>query len=423
MKESLLKLQDQYKFPMGDLIHSRHPDAEVTFRLHNRRADTMRIADYVSAEELQSHYDALRDLRFNDDELSWLSEQKDALGRQRYRDEYLGYLASFRLPEITVSMDPANNDLTAETTAPWNDASMWEIPMLSQLSEVWYPRYLADKDIDPAAVWHEGDRRLDDFIATVNDTPGFQFAEFGTRRRYSSEWQDHAVKRFAQECPDALLGTSNPYLAKKYDIPAVGTNAHELAMVYAALEEEQGGNPLDGQHKLIADWLDRFPDMPVALIDTFTSDITLHDMSPAQMKEIKSFRIDSGDERKIGAKVIQAIIASGQDPLEKTLFFSNSLSIDKAVALDNEFRRAGRINTKFGIGGHSVNNMGDGNGNDIPSWNAVAKAVTVNGRGTVKLSDDAGKHMGDPQDVARYLSLAQERLAAPANHTPELLTT
>lgn len=412
MKESLLNLQDQYKFPMGDLIHQKNAEAEVTFRMHNRRPDKMRIADYVSVDELQSHYDSLRDLTLTPDELAWLGEQKDASGKQRYRDEYLGYLATFRLPEITVFMDRENNDLSAETTAPWNASSMWEIPMLSQLSELWYPRYLEDHGIAMEDVWAEGDRRLDDFIATINENPGFKFAEFGTRRRFSSDWQAHAVERFMRECPEALLGTSNPYLAKKLGIAAVGTNAHELSMAYAALEEERGGNPLDGQNQVIADWLERFPDMPVALIDTFTSDVTLHDMTQEQMERVKSFRIDSGDERKIGAKVIDAVRAAGLDPREKTLFFSNSLDIDKAIDLDRHFRQTGTIDAKFGIGGHSVNNMGDGKGNDIPSWNAVAKAVTVNGRGTVKLSDDEGKHMGDPRDVARYKDAAAERLAS-----------
>jgi nicotinate phosphoribosyltransferase len=421
MKESLLNLQDQYKFPMGDLIHQKNADAEVTFRMHNRRPDRMRIADYVSVEELQAHYDSLRDLQFTPEELGWLRDQTDALGKQRYRDSYLGYLASFRLPEIHVYMDEQHNDIAAEVTAPWNESSLWEIPMLSQLSELWYPRYLAANGINPAAVWADGDRRLDDFIAKVNATPGFSFAEFGTRRRYSSDWQDHAVERFKNECPEHFLGTSNPHLARKYGIAAIGTNAHELSMTYAALEESRGGYPLDGQNQVIADWLERYPDMPVALIDTFTSDVTLHDMTQEQLERVASYRIDSGDERKIGAKVIAVLEKVGIDPHTKTLFFSNSLSIDKALALDKDFRQAGRIGAKFGIGGHSVNNMGDGNGNDIPSWNAVAKAVTVNGRGTVKLSDDSGKHMGESDDVDRYLRLARQRMATPAAHSPELL--
>ncbi|NCU37735.1 hypothetical protein EOL96_01570 [Candidatus Saccharibacteria bacterium] len=396
---------------MGDLIHANNPGAEVTFRLHNRRPDSMRIADYVGVEELQAHYDSLRELQFTQDELEWLRSQTDREGIQRYRNEYLGYLATFRLPEIHVYLDEKQNDIAAETSAPWNESSMWEIPMLSQLSELWYPRYLADHNISPEDVWQEGDRRLDSFITQVQATSGFTFAEFGTRRRYSSKWQDHAVERFKHECPHALLGTSNPYLAKKHNIPAVGTNAHELSMTYAALEEARGGNPLDGQKYVIAEWLERFPDMPVALIDTFTSDVALHDLTPSQWEQLQSFRIDSGNEREIGAKVIRALQHAGQDPRQKTLFFSNSLSIEKAIGLDKEFREAGRINTKFGIGGHSVNNMGDAQGNDIPAWNAVAKAVAVNGHGTVKLSDDSGKHMGEPQDVGRYLQYAQERLA------------
>lgn len=400
--ETLLNLQDQYKFPMGQLIHEREPNTEVTFRMHNRKKD-MRLANLVAPEELQDHYNSLRELEFTPDQLHILERQND----KHYTSTYLGYLASFRLPEIEVSIDPSNNDLTAETTAPWNDASLWEIPMLSALPELYYPRYIEDQGGTMQQVRNEGDRRLDDMIALMNANPTLKFAEFGTRRRFSSEWQDHAVGRFVEECPENLIGTSNPWLADKYGIAASGTNAHELGMVYAALEEARGGNPLDGQNHVISDWLERFPGLPVVLTDTFTTDVTLERMSRQQIDAVKSFRIDSGDEFAVGAKIVRFLKSHGIDPMTRTLFFSNSLTPEKALAIHTYF--AGIINTSFGIGGNSVNNMGIDSTHDIPGMNIVSKAVSVNGRGTVKLSDDAGKHMGAPEDVARYKALAMAR--------------
>lgn len=406
--EKLLNLQDQYKFPMGQLIYEQEPDAEVTFAMTNRKAMSgMRIADYIAPEELQEHYDTLRELQFTPDQLAILERQAD----KHYTKEYLGYLAAFRLPAIEVSIDSWNNDITARTTAPWNDSSLWEIPMLSVLPELYYPRYIEANGGTMAQVWNEGDQRLTAMIDLMKVHPDVKFAEFGTRRRFSSQWQDHAVERFVTECPDNLIGTSNPYLADKYGIPASGTNAHELGMVYAALAEARGGNPLDGQNQVIRDWLARFPAMPVALIDTFTSDVTLHDLGVAQIDQLRSFRIDSGDERKIGQKVIHFLENHDADPLSRTLFFSNSLTPQKVVELSEEFR--GKIGVTFGIGGNAVNNMGFDAHHDLPSMNIVSKAVGVDGHGTVKLSDDAGKHMGHPSDAAHYQQLVAARLAEP----------
>ena len=391
---------------MGQLIFEKERDAEVTFAMTNRKAlKGMRIADYIKPEELQEYYDNLRTLEFTPEELHILEKQTD----KHYTKEYLGYLASFRLPEIEVSIDPYYNDITARTTANWNDSSLWEIPMLSAIPELYYPKYIEAQGGTMAQVWNEGDRRLTDMIELMKAHPEVKFAEFGTRRRFSSAWQDHAVERFAEECPDNLIGTSNPYLADKYGITASGTNAHELGMTYAALEESRGGNPLDGQKKVIDDWLERFPGMPVALIDTFTSDVTLHDMTTEQIDKLRSFRIDSGDEYKIGKKVISFLEQHDLDPRSRTLFFSNSLTPEKAVTISNAFD--GKVGVAFGIGGHSVNNMGFDGSHSLPNMNIVAKAVEVNGAGTVKLSDDEGKHMGHPDDVTRYQQYVKDRLA------------
>lgn len=397
--EKLLNLQDQYKFPMSQLIYEQEPDAEVTFRMHNRKKD-MRIAEYIQPEELQEYYDGLRDLCFAPEQTAILERQTD----KRYTKEFLGYLATFRLPEIEVSIDPANKGLTAVTTAKWNDASLWEIPMLSALPKLYYPRYIEAHGGTMTKVWNEGDHRLDDMIALMKANPGLKFAEFGTRRRFSSDWQDHAVGRFVEECPDNLIGTSNPWLADKYGIAASGTNAHELGMVYAALNEARGTNPLEGQNQVVSDWLERFPSMPVVLTDTFTTDVTLNSLSEQQIEQIRSFRIDSGDEYVVGEKIIAFLTVHGIDPQTRTLFFSNSLKPEKALELYRYFNDS--VGVAFGIGGNSVNNMGFDSEHSLPRMNIVSKAVEVNGHGTVKLSDDIGKHMGTPADVTRYIDEA-----------------
>jgi nicotinate phosphoribosyltransferase len=176
-------------------------------------------------------------------------------------------------------------------------------------------------------------------------------------------------------------------------------------MVYAALEESHGGNPLDGQTKVIDDWLDRFPSMPVLLVDTFTSDVALRSLTRQQLEAITTCRIDSGDERVIGRKIIDFWQANGLSA--PNLMFTNSLSGEKAVGLKRYFGK--QATTLFGIGGGSVNNMGFDPTNDLPGMNIVSKATRANGHGTVKLSDDLGKHMGKTTDVKRYKRLIAEQ--------------
>ena len=142
--------------------------------------------------------------------------------------------------------------------------------------------------------------------------------------------------------------------------------------------------------------------MPVLLTDTFTSDFTLKALTKRHIETIKTCRIDSGNEQVVGQKIIDFWQNQGLNA--PALMFTNSLSAEKAVMLKEHFSRL--TPTLFGIGGGSVNAMGFAATHDLPTMNIVSKAVRVNGHGTVKLSDDAGKHMGTKRDVSRYKRLA-----------------
>ena len=62
------------------------------------------------------------------------------------------------------------------------------------------------------------------------------FSDFGLRRRLSGEAQELMIQKFMQlkdveDCPTTFIGTSNVFLAKKYDLTPVGTMAHEWICV------------------------------------------------------------------------------------------------------------------------------------------------------------------------------------------------
>ena len=66
---------------------------------------------------------------------------------------------------------------------------------------------------------------------------GLRIADFGTRRRHSFLWQDWCVQAMIEGLGHKFIGTSNCSIARYREIEAIGTNAHELPMVYAALAQ------------------------------------------------------------------------------------------------------------------------------------------------------------------------------------------
>ena len=284
---------------------------------------------------------------------------------------------------------------------------------MSELNELYFKNKLAAEGLSLEELYREGDRRLTEKIELLKNRPDIKFSDFGTRRRFSYEWQKHVVTRVATELPDNFSGTSNIYLAHTLGLKPIGTFAHELPMVYSALADEAGENPLDGHNKVLEDWQELYKgDLSTALTDTFTSDFFFTDMTVEQAHQWKSLRHDSGDPVEFGKKVIAFYEDLGIDPQEKTIIFSDGLDIDTIISLADTF--AGRINVLFGWGTTLTNDLG------IKPNNFVMKATKANQTPTVKLSDSEGKHTGPVEKVALYQEKVAEALARTA--TREMVT-
>lgn len=229
-------------------------------------------------------------------------------------------------------------------------------------------------------------------------------ATFGTRRRFSYGWHKHVVERVAKELPDNFIGTSNIYLAHTLGLPPIGTYAHELPMVYAAIAETAGRNPLEGHEEMLEDWQKTYRgDLSTALTDTFTSEFFFADFTKEQAEMWKGLRHDSGDPIEFGEQVIAFYEHLAINPHEKTIVFSDGLDLDTIILLADHFKD--RINIVFGWGTTLTNDLG------VKTNNIVMKAVKVNGRNTVKLSDNIGKHTGDDETIERYQGYVNERTA------------
>lgn len=391
---------DFYKLTMGQLALERYPEASVTFTLKNRGGN-FPLGEYVDPIELESRLDAIRDQGFTPEEIAAFAGFQAQDGSARFDAPYLDFLAGLRLTDVHVAKNPQTGDLALETTGSWPNVSLWETIAMSEVNELYFETLIRRQGLDKDTLFAEGDRRLTKKIERLKHSD-IKFADFGTRRRFSTQWQDHVIGRLASELPNNFIGTSNPWFAYKHTLTPIGTYAHEMPMVYAALTDAEHGNPLDGHNRMMKEWYDRYgDDLSIALTDTFTSEFFFSDFTAEQAEAWRGLRHDSGDPVEFGEQALAFYEAHNVNPKEKTIIFSDGLDIDMIFSLAEHFR--GRVNVVFGWGTSLTNDLG------LRANNFVMKATAVNGVSTVKLSDVPGKHTGPETEVNRYARLVEAR--------------
>lgn len=381
---SLLDI-DYYKLSMAQLAFLRFREAQSVFAFKNR-TKSVRIADCVDEKELRAEMDHVRKIKgITDEEADYLKSLKI------FGQDFIDFLKNLTLPEYSVENDAG--DFIIQFKGKWPEATLWETICLSILSELYNRSLLSGMtEKEKEAVFKEGDRRLGEKIKILKRHPEAIIIEFGTRRRFSRDWQDRVLGRLVEEIPGQLFGTSNVLLAMKYGLPPVGTFAHEMDMMYSGIFHED----IKGSHnKVLRHWWDRYGfDLSIALTDTYGSDFFFKDMTKEQAKKWKGLRHDSGDPIEFGEKAIKFYEEHGIDPKEKLLVFSDGLDIDKIIAITEHFK--GRIKFVFGWGTNLTNDLG------LKPLSLVVKVVEANGHGTVKLSDNLAKAIGKPEDIEKF---------------------
>lgn len=391
---------DYYKLTMGNVILERHPAAEVTFTLKNRN-HAQPLSEYVDKEQLQARLDTIRGTGFSGEEILFLAGLQSQDGDARFDQYYLDHLEHISLPPVAITLDETG-DLAINTTGPWADVSLWETVVMSEVNELYYQRLMEQHGLSIDDLYEQGDRRLDEKVAKLQQYPDIKFADFGTRRRFSFGWHEHVISRLKQAMPQQFTGTSNPWFAYKYGLQPIGTFAHEMPMVYAALEDAETGRPLDGHADMLRDWQSHYDgDLSIALTDTFGSDFFFTDFDGEQAASWNGLRHDSGNPFEFAEKAIAFYQTHDIDPMTKTIVFSDGLDVDTIIQLHLYCKD--RVQTTFGWGTNLMNDLG------VPANNFVMKATAANGTATVKLSDDIGKHTG-PQDFVDRYQLATEAM-------------
>jgi nicotinate phosphoribosyltransferase len=383
---------------MCQSIFRNKPDTQVTFSLINR-SSKVRLAELVDEGELREQLDHVRSLSLTRGESTWLRGNMFYGKRQMFRPDFMEWFEGLRLPDYHLEKRDGQFELTFE--GRWADVMMWEIPALAVLMELRSRAVLRTMGkFELQVLYARAMTRLWEKIEELRAIDGLKIADFGTRRRHSHLWQDWCVQAMQEGLERKFIGTSNCKIAMRRDIEAIGTNAHELPMVYAALANSDQ-ELAEAPYQVLADWHEEHDgNLRIILPDTFGTEGFLRN-APDWLASWTGIRIDSGDPAAATEIAIRWWQDRGEDPRTKLVIFSDGLDVPEIQRLYARFH--GRVKVSFGWGTNMTNDFRGLVPEDrLAPFSLVCKAVSANGRPTVKLSDNPAKAMGPAAEIARY---------------------
>ena len=379
--ESLLDC-DLYKITMLRTYFHRFPNVSARFEFRCRTPEIKFTKEMV--DEISKQVDHLCSLRFQEDELKWIYDLY-YMGEQA--KGFIEFLRMYKLNRDYIKIEQEPFRVYAQ--GPIFQSSMFEVYVLAIINEIYF-KYSGFSDDDILRI---GNERLDAKIEALKKHP-ILFADFGTRRRFSKTWQDKAIEKLKNSLPRSTFGgSSNMFLAKKYDVPAIGTFAHEFVQLGQALDSVTLSSSQRHQFQV---WADEYrASLGTCLSDCLGFDYFLRDFDKYFANLFDGVRQDSGDPYECGDKLIEHYKKCKIDPMTKTLCFSDSLDIKSAIKLSEYFKD--KIKVSFGIGTNLTNDVG------LPRLNIVFKMTEANNKPVAKLSDTPGKMMCNDESFVNYL--------------------
>jgi nicotinate phosphoribosyltransferase len=376
---------DLYKFTMWQALLHSHPDAIGEYEFLCRNQPAYPLAELK--DDVERELDHLCSMLFEDHEVTYLRSLRFI------KSDFADFLTLFRFQRKFIQVETDGPHLRIRATGPLVHVMGFEIFVLYIVNELYFRRFDQQAAIVEARLRLQ--QKIDELRAFEKETPRatpFEFFDFGVRRRFSGEWHDEVVQTMARELPQFFKGTSNVYLAHKYNLVPIGTMAHEYLQAYQAF----GVRLRDFQKAALEDWVQEYRgDLGTALTDVVGMDAFLRDFDLYFAKLFDGLRHDSGDPVEWGEKALAHYARLRIDARSKRLVFSDALTVPKALALYRHF--ADRTMLGFGIGTKLTN--------DTPyqALNIVMKLTHCNGQPVAKLSDTPGKSMCTDETFLAYL--------------------
>jgi len=361
---------------MQQCVFHQYPNANGKYVFKCRNKD---VKLGFLAERVKEQINAMSTINLSIDEEVYLSHRLNFLS-----EDYITYLRNYKFNPSQVFVADIEGELVIEIKGLWKSTILWEVPVLAIVNELYFRETSDFKTIEAT-----GYGILKDKINLIKQYPTLTIAEFGTRRRYSREWQKFVLGELVKNCPQ-VVGTSNVKLAMDLGIKAIGTQGHEYFSAHLALVDRLE----TAQKRAMHVWLQEYGNsLGTVLTDTFTVDAFLKDFDIVLARTFQGVRHDSGDPIVFGEKIIKHYKGWGIEPKTKTIVFSDGLDIPEAIRIFKQF--VGRIGISFGIGTNLTNNLG------VTPLNIVIKLVECNGQPVVKLSDNPSKAIGDPDMIEK----------------------
>ena len=401
---------DFYKLLMCQSIFRNKPTTRVKFSLINRTKN-VRLADLIDEGELREQLDHIKGLQLTRGESTWLRGNTFYGKRQMFRPDFMEWFENLQLPDYHLERTGGQYELTFEGL--WPEVMLWEIPALSVLMELRGRAALKRMGkFELQVLYARGMTKLWQKIERLRYIEGLRIADFGTRRRHSFLWQDWCVQAMIEGLGDKFIGTSNCSIARYREIEAIGTSAHELPMVYAALAQSDD-TLAKAPYQVLSDWQDEHDgNLLIILPDTYGSKGFFKN-APSWLSSWTGMRIDSGDPIAGAENAITWWRSQGEDPSQKLIIFSDGLDDD--IIQDLHKRFSNLVKVSFGWGTNLTNDFrGLAPNGGLDAFSLVCKAVSADGAPTVKLSDNPNKSMGPENEIKRYKRIfnvgAQEQI-------------
>jgi len=378
---------DLYKFTMQQIVLHKFSNVQVEYKFVNRSASP--LAEY--ADHIRQEVDQLENLTLTP------SEKEYILNMGFFKPDYVEFLSNLQLNPrkyVKIWVDEQNR-LQIRIKGSWLHTILFEVPVLAIVSEIAGEENQQNQHIRHADIFQSAERRLAEKLKTIKSTPGFRFADFGTRRRFSYELHKFVIEYLKNNFGESFVGTSNVRLAMMNGIKAIGTMAHEYLMAHQQIYNLKGH-----QQKALNNWADEYQGkLGIVLTDTLTTDVFIRDFHLGHAKLFDGIRQDSGDPYEVCEKFIRHYKNLGIDPRTKTIIFSDSLSFPKAAEIYNHFKN--QIGISFGIGTNLTNDIAK-----LEAANIVIKMAKVFDLPVAKLSDSPGKELCENEHYLNYLKEA-----------------
>ncbi len=366
---------DFYKFTMQYAAVKLYPETQAKYEFINR-----------GEHKFPPGFDkALKQRIEQMSELALTKEEKDFLRVTcpYLNSAYLDFLQGYRYDPSEVEIIQNGSDVSVKIQGYWYRTILWEVPILSLISELFYELTEQKRDADEKVI-----ETVKKKAESYQDL-GVKVAEFGTRRRHSYHVHELVVNALKQFGGSSYVGTSNVHFAMTTGVKPIGTHAHEWFMYHGARFGFKIANGIG-----LDRWVNVYHgDLGIALTDTYTTEVFFTQFNKKLAKLFDGVRHDSGDPVEFAQKTIEHYEKMGIDPLHKTIIFSDGLNLEKVKTISEA--TTGKIGVSFGIGTNLTNDVG------LKPMNIVLKLISIAEpdipwTNVVKLSDEKGKHTGDP---------------------------